>query len=99
MNLKSIAERLDVQTARAFVGAARHVIDAMLIEAERVRQAQTPGRKDYRAGELSRETPGGGWLSHDELRAASQQMSEAIAGERWVDGFVAAMRVLAAVRP
>lgn len=99
MTLKSIAAQLDLQTARAFVGAARHVIDAMLIEAERVRQTQTPGRKDYTAAGLDRSTPGGGWISHEELRATAQEMSEAIAAERWIDGFMAAMKLLMMVRP
>ncbi len=98
MDLKRIAEQLDLPTVRAFVGAARHVIDALLMEGERVRQAQTPAVKDYASAELDRSAPSGGWVSHEELRAAAQRMSEAIAAERWVDGVVAAVRLLSMVR-
>ena len=98
MDLKTLAERIDAGTARAFVSAARHVIDAMLIEAERVQQARTPAVRDYAAAELDRSAPGGGWVSHAELRAAAQKMSESLAAEKWIDGFVAAMRLLLLVR-
>jgi predicted phage gp36 major capsid-like protein len=98
VDLKRIAEQLDLTTVRAFVGAARHVIDALLIEGERVRQAQAPAARDYASAELDRGAPGGGWISHEELRATAQRMSEAIAAERWVEGFVAAVRLLSMVR-
>jgi hypothetical protein len=96
MDLRTIAGQLDVATVRSFVNAARHVIDAMLIESQRVQSAQTPGAKDYNAAGLSREAPPGGWISHDELRRTSQQMSEAIAAEKWSEGFLFAVQILAA---
>ena len=95
MDLQTIVDRIDASTARAFVTAARHVIDAMLIEAERVRQTQTPGARDYDTASLPRETPAGGWLSHDELRQTTQKMSEAIATEKWKDGMLLMLRILA----
>lgn len=97
MKLEQIAGRIDADTARAFVEAARHVIDAMLIEAERVQQTQTPGRRDYAAAGLDASTPGGGWISHAELRAAAQRVGEAVAAEKWSEGFVAAVKLLALV--
>ena len=92
-----IIERLDAGTARAFVSAARHVIDAMLIEAQHVKQAQTPGAVDYESAGLSREAPAGGWISDGELRRTTQQMSEAIAAEKWTDGAVFAIKAMSAL--
>jgi hypothetical protein len=94
MDLKTLLQRIDVETARAFVIAARHVIDAMLIEAERIREVQTPAVRDYNAATLPRESPGGGWLSHDELRGTTQKMAEAMAAEKWTDGLLFAIRLL-----
>lgn len=96
MNLETIAKQVDMGTARAFVTAARHFIDALLIEGQRVKSTATPGERDYNAsGGLSRETPGGGWISNEDLRSATQRMSEAIAEEKWVEGAVFAVRVMA----
>ena len=97
MDLNSILSKIDARTARAFVTAARHLIDALLIEAQSVREAQAPTVRDYATADLPREAPAGGWLSHDELRAAAQRMAEAIAAEKWVDGALFAIRALAAV--
>lgn len=99
MNLAAIAARLDAETARVFVRAARHVIDAMLIEAECVRQTQTPRQKSYDHAQLDRSAPAGGWVSHDELRGTAQRLAEAIAAEKWVDGFLLAMQLLLLLRP
>lgn len=97
MDLTAILKNIDAATARAFVKAARHVIDAMLIETQRVRQTQTPGARDYDSADLSREAPPGGWLSDEELRATSQKLSEAIAAEKWTDGVIFAVRALSAL--
>ena len=97
MQLETLISRIDAETARAFVTAARHIIDALLIEAQRIRKTQTPAVRDYSSAELSREAPAGGWLSHDELRGSAQQMAEAIAAEKWLDGALFAIRALAAV--
>lgn len=93
MDWSSVINRVDVENARAFVHAARVVIDAMLLEAESVRAAQTPAQRDYNAAELPRTTPAGGWLSHDELRQTAQQIGEAIAAERWLDGMLFTLRL------
>lgn len=95
MNLEDLLGRIDLRTAQAFVRAARHVIDALLIEAERVKEAQAPTPRDYATASLSREAPPGGWLSRDELRSAAQRMAEAMAAEKWVDGALVAIRALA----
>ena len=95
MDLATLAGRIDATTARSFVEAARHVIDAMMIEAERVQQAQAPAKQDYAAGRLSRTAPPGGWLSDSELRDTARQLAEAMAAEKWTDGFLAAVRLLA----
>ncbi|MBK8913585.1 MAG: hypothetical protein IPM64_03120 [Phycisphaerales bacterium] len=98
MNLDLILGAIDAPTARRFVEAARHVVDALLIEAERVRQVQTPAPLDYAGSAgLSRQSPPGGWISSDELRAATQRMSEALAAEKWREGFVAAIAAIALI--
>lgn len=97
MDWLDVVKRVDADAARAFVGAARRVVEALLVEAEQVQQTQTPRVRDYERAALPREAPGGGWLSVAELRATAQRMTEAIAAEQWTDGFVAAVRLLAAV--
>ncbi|RMF71781.1 MAG: hypothetical protein D6744_17505 [Planctomycetota bacterium] len=97
MDWKHLAQAIDAETARAFVGAARNVIDALLIEGERIAQTRTPERVDYNAASLPERTPAGGWVSHDELRAASRRLAEAVATEKWIDGVVCAARVFAAM--
>ena len=94
MNIGEIAKCIDADTARAFVTAARHVIDALLIEAERVRQTQTPVPRDYAEAELPRSAPAGGWLSHEELGHTAQRLAEAIAAEKWTDGLLFALKLL-----
>lgn len=94
MDLVDVVKRLDGPTARAFVEPARNVVAALLIEAEQVQAQQTPPPHDYRSAELSRESPAGGWLAPSELRRMAQELAEAVAAERWVDGFVTAVRVL-----
>jgi len=94
MDIIELVKRVDAGTARAFVTAARHVIDALLIEAQRVRQAQPPEPRDYSQAELLRAAPAGGWLSHDELQETARRLGEAIALERWVDGLALSLRLL-----
>ncbi len=94
MDLQNIVKNIDAATAQAFVSAARHVVDALLIEGERVRQTQTPAARDYNAASLSREAAPGGWLSHEELRETSRRLAEAVAAEKWTEGFVAALKLL-----
>lgn len=94
MTIEQIAGRIDASAAQAFVRAARHVIDAMMIEANRVQQTQTPGHTDYASAELSRAAPPGGWISQSELNEAQQKMTEALAAEKWTEGFATAIRVL-----
>ena len=93
MDIIELVKRVNPETARAFVNAARHVIDALLIEGQRVRQAQTPERRVYYEAELPRRTPAGGWLSHEELRETAQRLAEAIALEKWTDGLALALKL------
>lgn len=97
MNLEAVLKQLDANAARAFVTAARHVIDALLIEGQRVAQAQPPTPRDYTTAKLSSPSPAGGWLSDEELRGAAQRMAEAMAAEKWVEGALFAIRLLSAL--
>jgi hypothetical protein len=96
MDIKAVVNSIDTNTARAFVTAARHVIDALLIEAERVRKTQTPEPRDYNSASLSREAAPGGWISPEELRDTARRLAEAISAEKWVDGVVFAVQIIAA---
>lgn len=98
MDWKLALQQIDAGTAKAFVSATRNIIDALLIEGQRVRQAGPPAVRDYRQAELDRSAPGAGWLTDEELRAATQRMAEAIAAERWTDGFVFALSAIALLK-
>ncbi|MGD8452015.1 MAG: hypothetical protein PVJ57_09380 [Phycisphaerae bacterium] len=97
MDLETLVKNVDAGTARAFVTAARHVIDALLIEGQRWQAAQTPTTRDYTTAELPRDTPAGGWLAHEEVRDTAQRLAEAVAAEKWRDGVVCAVRLLSLV--
>ena len=95
MDWQNLIKSIDGETARAFVTAARHIIDALLIEADRVQQTRSPAPRDYNSGALLRAEPPGGWLAHAELRETVRRMSEAIAAEKWTDGVVMTLKTLA----
>ncbi len=97
MNWSTLVRSIDADTARAFVTAARHVIDALLIEAERLRRVQTPGLRDYDRAELPRDAPSGGWIDDSELRDVTRRLTEAIAAERWADGVLTAVHMFARI--
>ncbi len=97
MDWSTLVRAINADTARAFVTAARHVIDALLIEGERVRRMHTPGPRDYARADLPRDTPAGGWLDDAELRDVTRRLSEALAAERWTDGLLCAIRVFALI--
>jgi len=97
MNIEDIVKRIDVDAARAFVHAARNIIDALLLEAQEVRSVQTPAGRDYNDAQLPRDTPPGGWLSHEEIRNTAQRLSEAIAAEKWSDGVLFTLQLLTAL--
>lgn len=97
MNWQQVLRGIDAETARAFVTAARHLIDALLIEAERVDQAAAPDPRDYTTAALPRTGPGGGWISHAELRDTTRRLAEAVAAEKWIDGVTTVIQVLAVV--
>jgi hypothetical protein len=94
MDLQKLLQNIDADTARAFVSAASHVIDALLFETARVGETFTPATRDYENATLPRTTPAGGWISHEELRQTTQRIAEAIAAEKWADGVALAIQVL-----
>lgn len=93
MNWTAVLQNIDARTAQQFVVAARHVIDALLIEAQRVEQTHTPAPVDYAVADLPRSAPPGGWISPSELHNTARSMAEAIAAERWTDGLLTALRL------
>jgi len=95
MDWKELVRALDAETAQRFVVAARHVLDALLLEAERLEGLRTPPGRDYQRATLPRATPPGGWLRHDELRDTARRIGAAVASEKWTDGVVETLRFLA----
>jgi len=94
MDLRSLLQQIDAETARAFIGAARHVLDALLLETARAAEESTPAERDYESAALPRGTPPGGWLSHAELRRTTRAIAEAVAAEKWVEGMACTIQLL-----
>lgn len=92
MQIKPLISRIDPEAARALVESAGRVFDALVIESERIQEEPGPALRDYPSAELSREAPQGGWISDSALRRAAQDISEAIAKEKWTEGFITAVR-------
>lgn len=95
MTLKSALAQIDAGAARAFVQAARNVIDAMLIEHRRVAQANPPAPRDYNDADVEAGAAPGGWISDAELHDTTRRLAEAVAAEKWADGALLAIRLLA----
>ncbi len=94
MNWQDLIRAIDPVTAKAFVSAVRNVVDALLVESERVEQTEPLATRDYNRADLPRRQPAGGWLSPTELRASGRAMAEALAAEKWTDGFLAAIKLV-----
>ena len=94
MELKQLIGAIDARTAQSFVSATRRLLEVLLVEGQRVSAAQVPGKRDYNTTEIDRGGPASGWLSRDELRAASTEMAEAIAAEKWTEGVMVALRAV-----
>jgi hypothetical protein len=94
MEFRTIVQQLNPATARAFVQATRNVIDALMIEGARVREARGPEPRDYEQAGFSRAAPPGGWIAPEELRGVLQKMNEAISLEKWTEGFLFAVRAM-----
>lgn len=95
MNVATVLEQIDARTAQAFVHATRQLIDALFVESARVEQTRTPGEVDYARAELPRAAPPGGWISDAEIATTTRRMAEAIAAEKWVEGVLCAVRLMA----
>lgn len=94
--IKTIADKLDLATIQSFTRAALDVIQVVLNEAEKRAATATPDKVDYAHADHDWSAPAGGWLTPDEIRTAITEITEAIAAEKWFDGFVAAVKMMAA---
>ena len=92
--LSNFLSKLDPAVIQTFVHTVRKVLDAFRIEAAIVSQSATPSSPDYEHGGLSPAPPSGGWITNDELRARVQEFNEAMALEKWIDGFIAGIKVM-----
>lgn len=95
----AIASHIGPEEAKHFVTAAFNVIKAALIVREQEREARTPGTVDYGSAELDRSTPADGWITDETLLSYQQRMTEAIAAEKWMDGFIFAIQLISVLRP
>lgn len=95
---KLIASKLDVDTAKVFVKAAKAVIDATLIVAQESKP-ERPNIGGYQMSDplVTVTEPLHGWLSRADVHNYSKSMSEAIKVENWTDGFIAALMLLSSV--
>ena len=97
-SITSLAERLDAQTIQTFVHTMRLIADAILAEAEdRAGEHAPTGQVDYATAGPDRTAPPGGWGDVAEIRSRATAMAEAIAAEKWQDGFVFAFELMALV--
>lgn len=95
INWQAVLASMTPENVRAFVEAARNVIQACMVELEKVSAIQTPKPTDYTTAELNASAPPGGWITDTELRNTVQKMNEAIAAERWVDGALFVIKAIA----
>lgn len=95
--LKKVAAALDADTLKSFVHTARLTIDAIASEQRAAAAKAAPQPIDYAAADHDRSAPAGGWIDPQEVKALSAAMTEAIAAEKWADGFVTAIQLLAMV--
>lgn len=92
---KLIASKIDVDTAKTFVKAAKAVVDATLIVAQESRP-EAPSIGAYPSGELTVPTtaPIGGWLSRSDVHNYAKAMTEALRVENWVEGVANAIMLM-----
>ena len=95
--IKGVAEKLDPATIQTFVHTARLVVEAVADEAQASASTQMPGQTDYATATLDHSTPAGGWLNVEQIRETSRKMTEAVAAEKWVDGFICAVQFMAMI--
>lgn len=89
----TIAKGLSEQTLKGFVNAVNEIVKQIAgTPVGGVSTAPTP--VDYAHAEITVGVPPGGWLSVEEFRDASRRMTEAIAAEKWVEGFITAVQIM-----
>lgn len=49
--------------------------------------------------DLIARSPEGGWLTHDELGEYNFRLTRALKKEQWLDGFIAAVQIMFALKP
>jgi len=99
LSLQAVAAKYTPEQLKLFIQIVREIVD---------RVAQTPAALptvDPAAGTIDYATapaidtsagPPGGWLTKDDVRVASAKMIEAVAAEKWTDGFVFAVKLFVA---
>lgn len=93
-NLATAASKLPHSVLESVVHTVRTLVDALADQAA-TPPGTLPGGTDYSTADHDASAPAGGWLSVDELRDRSKQMTEAIAAEHFEQGFLMAVQLMA----
>lgn len=94
-NIEQVAQQMDPAVLQNFLKEIARIFDALVVPPAAAGAVRMPGGVDYTTAQPSVGQPAGGWLSDGEVRGAAQRMTEAIAAEQWVQGFVALARLIA----
>lgn len=98
MNLVQIASKLSPETIKQVVAAVFAAVDAAQVESSKRIESGPGHAKDYDAIEPNREGPPGGWIDDAEIRNTCKAMSEAISLEKYVEGFIMAVRIMSMIK-
>lgn len=93
-NAQTTFQQLNLEDVKNFVLSVAKLVEK-LTAAPSVSSTDTGmGKDDYLKPPVYNE-PTGGWISVNELRTKNQAMVEAIAREKWFEGFVLALELVA----
>lgn len=96
--LSTIMSDLSMETIKEVVTVVKRYIDDALVDDIKIQPQESPNRLDYNKAGIELVAPPNGWISMSELEAYNQKMTEAIANEKWTEGFILAMQIVAMVK-
>lgn len=89
LDFSSVGESL-----KEFVLAFKAMLDRGLIPTVPVKPEVEPPLHEYGGKGLTKNAPASGWISESELAGRVQLMTEAIAAEKWEEGFLFAVQII-----
>lgn len=96
--LSTVMSDLSMESIKEFVTVVKRYIDDALVDDIKVLPQESPTKIDYNKAGVELIAPHGGWISRSELERYNQKMTEAIANEKWTEGFILAMQIVAMVK-